>query len=311
MKKLVITGALGHIGSRLIHSLVPADVQSVVLIDNLSTQRYGSLFNLPSGIPFKFIEDDIVTMDLNPVLSGADAVLHLAAITNAEASVHIAPEVERVNYGGTKRVAEACIRQKCPMIFLSTTSVYGSQSKLVDETCPKEDLKPQSPYAASKLRAEETLRELGRTNSLKFVICRFGTIFGWSMGMRFHTAINKFLWQATLKQPVTVWKTALDQRRPYLELGDGIRAVKFILEKKQYDREIYNVLSVNATVGQIVDVLRKRAPALEVKFVDSAIMNQLSYHVSSAKFEKLGFQFKGRLEDGIFETLDHLRGLSG
>jgi UDP-glucose 4-epimerase len=311
MKKLVITGALGHIGSRFIHSLSPSEVESVVLIDNLSTQRYSSLFDLPKGIQFKFIEDDVVTMDLSQALAGADAVIHLAAITNAEASVKIAPEVERVNYEGTLRVAEACVRQSCPMIFLSTTSVYGSQSKVVDETCPKSELKPQSPYAASKLRAEEHLQEMGRSKGLHFIICRFGTIFGWSIGMRFHTAINKFSWQATMKQPVTVWKTALDQKRPYLELGDGVRALKFILEKKKFDKEIYNVLTVNATVGEIVDVLRKRAPSLEVKFVDSAIMNQLSYHVSSAKFEKLGFRFQGRLESGIMDTLVHLQGLGG
>ncbi len=45
--KLLVTGALGHIGSRFIRSLKPGDWESIVLLDDLSTQRYGSLFNLP------------------------------------------------------------------------------------------------------------------------------------------------------------------------------------------------------------------------------------------------------------------------
>ncbi len=310
VKKLVITGALGHIGSQFIHSLTPNDYSDVVLIDNLSTQRYASLFDLPAGIRFQFVEADILTVDLAPRLKGADAVIHLAAITNAEASVNIAPEVEKVNSVGTERVALACAAAKCPMIFVSTTSVYGTQAEVVDENCALCDLKPQSPYAVSKLRAEQRLAEFGRTNGLSFIICRFGTIFGWSVGMRFHTAINKFCWQSILKQPVTVWKTALNQKRPYLELGDGVRALQFILKKRHFDGQVYNVLSANATVGNILDVIRKQIPGLEVTFVDSAIMNQLSYHVSSAKFEKLGFQFEGKLEDGIFRTLDHLKALS-
>jgi nucleoside-diphosphate-sugar epimerase len=57
--KLVITGALGHIGSALIHALTPRDVTQVILIDDLSTQRYCSLFNLPPGIEWKFVEADI------------------------------------------------------------------------------------------------------------------------------------------------------------------------------------------------------------------------------------------------------------
>ena len=311
MKKLVITGALGHIGSRFIRSLQLGDFDQVVLLDNLLTQRYSSLFDLPAGMPFQFVEQDVTSADLDPLFKGADAVVHLAAITNAEASVKIAPEVERVNFGGTDRVAEACIRQGCPMIFLSTTSVYGSQSEVVDENCALSELKPQSPYAESKLRAENRLKELGKTNGLRFVICRFGTIFGWSIGMRFHTAINKFCLQAVTRQPVTVWKTALNQKRPYLELSDGVRALQHLIEKKQFDGEIYNVLSLNATVGEILEALRVHRPSLDVQFVDSAIMNQLSYQVDNSKFEKLGFDFKGRLDEGISGTLQHLRGLMG
>ena len=225
--KLAITGSLGHIGSRLIKDLEPSAFDEVVLIDNLSTQRYCSLFNLPDGIPFRFIEDDICNAELDRYFEGMDVVVHLAAITNAADSFEIQDQVEKVNFEGTERVAKACVRNGSKLIFLSTTSVYGTQEAVVDEDCSSEELKPQSPYAASKLRAEQTIQSLRQGDGLKFFIGRFGTIFGTSIGMRFHTAINKFVWQACMGLPITVWRTALHQKRPYLDLSDAVRALRF------------------------------------------------------------------------------------
>src|ERR1700704_5984440 len=66
---------------------------------------------------------------------------------------------------------------------------------------------------------------------LRCVIFRFGTIAGASIGMRFHTAVNKFAWQACLGIPITVWRTALHQKRPYLSLRDAVRALAFVLAR--------------------------------------------------------------------------------
>ncbi|MDD5209316.1 MAG: NAD(P)-dependent oxidoreductase [Elusimicrobiales bacterium] len=309
--RLVITGALGHIGSRFIHGIRPGEYKEVILIDNLLTQRYCSLFNLPKGVPFKFIEADICSCDLKALLKGADAVLHLAAITNAEGSFDKQKQVEEVNYEGTKRVAEACVANGCGLIFLSTTSVYGTQSDVVDEDCSIDSLKPQSPYAESKLKAERLLAELGKNAGLKFVTCRFGTIYGASIGMRFHTAVNKFVWQACMGIPVTVWRTAMDQQRPYLDLGDAVRAINFILAGNRFDNELYNVLTDNASVADIIAAIKKHVPDLGIKLVDSPIMNQLSYKVACEKFRALGFEFKGNLDEGVKKTIDLLRQARG
>lgn len=307
MKRIVITGALGHIGSRLIREL-PATFPGaeIVMVDNLATQRYPSVFGLPAACRYVLIEADVLTADLCRIFSGADAVVHLAAITDAAGSVEIPDRIEEVNFRGADQVAQACGETGSPLVFISTTSVYGLSRSVVDETC--EDLQPQSPYAHFKLEAEKRLAELGPTRSLRFVTCRFGTVFGVSPGMRFHTAINKFVWQARWNLPLTVWRTALDQYRPYLDLDDAVRALSFVLSKRLFDRQIYNIVTANATVREVIEHIRANVPRLTIDYVDSPIMNQFSYTVSNEKFRALGFKFAGSLSEGIGETIRLLDG---
>ena len=248
--RIVITGALGHIGSRLIHSLPPGEFDEVVLFDNLSTQRYCSLFALPRSVPFRFIEGDVRTADLDALLEGAAIVVHLAALTNAALSLTDEDRMEAVNFEGTERVARACARQGCRMLLPSTTSVYGVMTGTVDEACPITDLQPQNPYAATKLRAERMLEALGATGGLRYFIGRLATVYDTSVGMRFHTAINKFCWQASLGQPLGVWRTAMDQARPYLDLEDAVRAMLFVMRHDLFDARVYNVVTENATVRE-------------------------------------------------------------
>lgn len=310
--KIVVTGALGHIGSRLVRDL-PASFPSseIVMVDNLMTQRYGSLFNLPHAGRYQFVEADITQMDLRPVLDSAHVVVHLAAITDAAGSVGRAEEVERNNFNATKRLAEACAKAGTRLITLSSTSVYGTQATFVDENCSEEELRPQSPYAETKLREERYVQQLASERGLRANICRFGTIFGVSPGMRFHTAVNKFCWQAAMGLPITVWNTAYDQKRPYLELADACRAIVHIIDREVFDGRIYNVLTLNATVRQIVESIRKFIPTLEVRHVDSAIMNQLSYEVSDARFRETGFTPSGQLIDALRDELQLLTNRAG
>lgn len=307
--KIVITGALGHIGSRLIRDLPDAFAESeIVILDNLSTQRYGSLFNLPKHGRYRFLEGDILNFDLSKLFKNAEVVIHLAAITNAAASFAIPDQIEEVNFKGTERVAHACADIGCSMIFPSTTSVYGTQAELVDEDCSTDELKPQSPYAESKLKSENLLHQLGEEDGLKYVLCRFGTISGISSGMRFHTAVNHFCWQAVMGQPLTVWRTALHQKRPYLSLVDAVNAIKFIIQKKLYDNRVYNILTENLTPADIIRMIEKQLGRIEIQYTDSRIMNLLSYEVSNRRFVESGFDFSGSVEKDIFETIALLRG---
>jgi len=306
--KIIVTGATGHIGSYLIRELAFQFKESeIVIIDNMMTQRFPSLFNLPAEGNYHFIEGDVANMDLNRVFSKANIVIHLAAITDAAGSFDRAEELESNNYQSTVKVANACVKHGASLIALSSTSVYGTQNDVVDEDCSEDELQPQSPYATTKLKEEELIATLCNEKGLKAIHCRFGTIFGASPGMRFHTAVNKFCWQASMGLPISVWSTAYDQKRPYLDLFDASRSIEFIIRNNLFDGGIYNILTENATVHQVADTIREFIPNLSVEFVDNKIMNQLSYEVSCDKFKGKGFEFTGSLRRGIEETLSLLR----
>ncbi|WP_320667858.1 SDR family oxidoreductase [Prochlorococcus sp. MIT 1307] len=306
--KVLISGGLGHIGSSLIREL-PKYLNNleIVIVDNMLTQRYSSLFHLPCIGDFNFIEGDIKCLDIDEVLDDIDVVIHLAAITDAAGSFEKAKEVEENNFKSTEKLVEACTRKKAKLITLSSTSVYGTQKDQVDENCPKDDLQPQSPYAETKLKEESLVREWVINHGLESITLRFGTIFGASRGMRFHTAVNKFCWQASLGKPITVWRTALNQKRPYLDLLDATSAIVHIIQNNLFDGELYNVVTKNATVQDIIDEISLVHSNLEIEYVDNKIMNQLSYNVSSEKFRNTGFEVRGSLRRGIRETLDLLK----
>ena len=302
--KIVITGALGHIGSKVIREIpITFPGAEIVMIDNMVTQRFPSLFNLPPEGKYQFIEGDVLETDLYKLIDGANVVIHLAAITNAAGSFENKEQVEHVNYNATVRVAEACNQAKCSMIHLSSTSIYGTQEEVVGEDCSPEELQPQSPYAETKLKEESFLKTLGDSGGLRFVICRFGTICGVSQGMRFHTAVNKFCWQAVMGQPLTVWRTALHQKRPYLALSDAMAAIEFIIKNDLFDRRIYNVLTENLTVNDIIQYIGEYISDLEIQYVDTEIMNQLSYEVLNLHFIEQGFKYTGSIKNSVEQTI--------
>ena len=139
--------------------------------------------------------------------------------------------------------------------------------------------------------------------NLKYMSVRFGTIAGVSRGMRFHTAINKFCLNAALNQNIEVYKTAYNQYRPYLSVKDAFKVFKFCIEKNIFNNDVYNVLSGNFTVKQIINIIKKFRKKIKIKFVKSKIMNQLSYFVDDKKIKKLGLVLNFKIENDIKETL--------
>ncbi|MDP1695376.1 MAG: SDR family oxidoreductase [archaeon] len=301
--KILVTGGLGHIGSKLVREYAKRnDVELIRILDNFLVQRYCSLFNLPESVKFEFIEGDIANEnDLDKAMKDINLVVHLASITDAPSTISKPEETERINFEGTKKVAYAAIRAGVKkLIFPSSTSVYGEAEGVVDETCT--NLKPSSPYAETKLASEKFLKELAKEEKIEIMIPRLGTIFGTSIGMRFHTAINKFCYLAALRKPLTIWDTALHSKRPYLGLDDAINAFMF-LEKNGKSGEIYNIVTKNYTMGEIIETIKQHMPNTAITITKSPILNQTPYDVSDKKIRNLGFEYKDDLSEKVGETI--------
>ena len=145
------------------------------MIDSLRSNNINVLFNLKlKKIKIKFVKADLINQKvLNTINDKIDVVVHLASITNAEASFKIKDILFKNNYGIFKNIVNFCIK-KAKLIHLSSTSVYGLQSELVDESLKK--LAPQSPYAEAKVLEEKFLKK--NKNKIRFITLRLGTITG-------------------------------------------------------------------------------------------------------------------------------------
>ena len=300
--KVLITGACGHIGSFVaenIHKI--KSISKTILVDNLKSNRFNSLYNLERKNNLSFFLRDLNNLNSLNNFHNVDVIIHCASMTNAEKSFGKEKEMYKNNLNCLKTVMKYCKNRNTKLIHLSSTSVYGKQTDLVDENCEKKFLRPQSPYAEIKLIEEKLLKK--NSNKLRYNTFRFGTITGVSKGIRFHTAVNKFCFNAAIGEKIEVYKTALHQYRPYLSIRDSFDVFKFCLEKNFFENDIFNILSGNFTVNQILNKIKKINKKIKIVYVNSPIMNQLSYHVDDQKIKNKGLVLKSNIDVDIKDTL--------
>ncbi len=305
---LLITGCCGHIGSYLAENIYKIKkIKKTILVDNIKSNRFCSLFNLNKKNNLKFYLRDVDKKNSLNDFKKIDYVIHCASMTNAEKSFGKKNEMYENNLKCLDNIIQFCIKNNSKLIHLSSTSVYGKQADIVDETCEDKYLKPQSPYADIKLIEERKLKKY--TNKIKYNTFRFGTITGVSKGIRFHTAVNKFCLNASIGEDITVYKTALNQYRPYLSLRDAFKVFKFSIENDFFKNDIFNALSGNYTVKQIINKIKKNKKKINIKLVQSEIMNQLSYHVSDNKLRSEGLVLNSQIDLDIKNTLKLLKNI--
>jgi UDP-glucose 4-epimerase len=303
---ILVTGGAGYIGSRLLHTLASVeslDVRRVRVLDNMREEKFPSLMNLPAGVDYEFVLGDIRDEDdLRAALGDdTDVVVHLAALCNATISFERRDATEEINYGGTVNVVRAA--RQAPsvkrFIYASTTSVYGPTTGIVDEESP---CLPASPYAEFKLKGEQDVLGLATDTGgrLQPTVLRFATVYGYAPGLRVHTVVNIFAFRAAVGAAMEVFGSG-NQLRPFVHVEDVSRAIAFCIDDQRTWEQIFNVVGENASVNQIITLLRRHFPRMRVVQADKEILNQISYEVDGSKLENLGFRMLHNLEDGVEE----------
>jgi len=295
---LLVTGGAGYIGSELIRELAKKfPNETIRVLDNMIKERYVTFWDLEGN--FELIEGDTTNEDdLKRAMKDVDTIFDLAGITNAPFSFEKKQLTMDINVGGVKKTLKVAMDNGVKKyIYSGTASVYGSASEPVKEDF---DCKPQSPYGESKLLAE---KEIEKAMELGFnaTILRLGTVYGWTIGMRFDTIIDRFTYLACIGSPLTVWESAINEKRPYVHVKDAVQALLFPLGKKM--NGVYNVAGQNALLGEVTDIIKEVIPTAKIT-ITPASKSQSSYTLDDSKIRGLGFKTKYEIKDGVKEIRD-------
>lgn len=168
---ILITGGKGFIGNYIAHEL--AIKHNITVIDN--GFRDAKLL-MPEGI--KVIHGDITNYDLiKDIINECDCVIHLAGISQVMTSIKYPDLTFDYNIRGTETIAKACYENEVKLLFSSSREVYGTQDSLPVRV--NAELRPENPYAASKISGEMIIKAYSNTYGLEYGIFRLSNVYGY------------------------------------------------------------------------------------------------------------------------------------
>ena len=308
--KLLVTGGAGHIGSYLIRELGnQLSITEITIIDNFNSTSIQSILNLDTTYPLRLIEKDLSEVNNKTFHNDYkfDYLIHLAAMTNSTRIQSNPKKYSNYNLELTKKSVEIANFFKIPIIFPSSTSVYGNGGISINELS---DLGiPKSEYSIEKIKEEKYIQD-NIDVTYGSIILRLGSIYGTSPGMKFHTAINKFCFEAATTGRIKIWETALNQIRPYLSITELVRTISILTKEKNKSLAIYNLASDHLSAIQIIGLIEKNlSKNIIVEKEQSEIMNSFDIIVDCKKIENLGLYLMSTVEKDIANTVNLFRNI--
>ena len=298
MKKILITGGAGYVGAMLVPKLLK-EGYSVTVIDLMI---YGSDV-LPNHQNLKVVKGDIRDQALlNKIISGHNAVIHLACISN-DPSFELNPGLGKsINLDAFKPLVE--ISKKCGVerfIYASSSSVYG----IKDEPNVHEEmsLNPLTDYSKFKADCEEILSGF-QSDSFTTVTIRPATVCGYSTRQRLDVVGNILTNIAYHKREISVFGGS--QLRPNIHIADMVNAYGALLVApvNKIAGKIFNAGYENQSVKEIAETV-KEVVGEDVKLIETPTDDNRSYHISSEKIKsELGFEAVHSIRQAVLDLCE-------
>jgi UDP-glucose 4-epimerase len=219
MKRVLITGGAGFIGSAIAIQLSSAGIE-VIALDNLSS---GYRINVDGVKGVRLVEMDIRDVAIEPIMEGVDTVFHLAASVGNKRSIDDPITDAEVNVIGTLRVLEAARKAKVRKVVMSSSAgIFGELKTLpISEGHPVE---PDSPYGATKLCAEKECLAYGKLYDMEVVCLRYFNVYGPRQRFdAYGNAIPIFVFQMYRGEPITIFGDG-EQTRDFVNVNDVAQA---------------------------------------------------------------------------------------
>lgn len=306
MKKILVTGVAGYIGSVLVRQLL----EKGYLVRGMDILNFGgeSLLGIYNHPNFEFIKGDIRKFeDIKKASKDIHGVVHLAAIVGDPACSKQPKLAEETNWIATKLLYDYCNNSTEIEIFIfaSTCSNYG---KMEGDAYLNEDspLKPVSLYAELKVKFEQYLLSSNTRKNFYPTALRFATVYGISPRMRFDLTVNEFIKEVALNKELVIFGEQF--WRPYCHVEDLARACIAVLEAdpKIIDHNVYNVgdTEENYQKKMIADEVLKIVPSAKIQYVHKE-EDPRDYRVEFSKITKeLGYHITKKVPDGLKEIYE-------
>ena len=294
MKKVLITGGAGYIGSELTGHFL-RDGYEVTCLDSLMYDST-SLLRYTVDSKFNFEKGDVRdTSFMNKHMKEADIIIPLAALVGFPLCERDPRGAREINYEVNQWIADNKSRDQL-VIYPCTNSGYGTNEGVCTEKSP---LNPVSLYGITKVQAEKAYKEV--ENHVTF---RFATVFGPGSRMRTDLLVNNFVLRALRDRALVLYECEF--MRNYLHIQDACRSFKFVVDNwDSCKNETYNVGndSINMNKLQLAQKIKHHIPLEIIKAEINTDPDVRDYEVSSEKIYKKGFNCEYSLDDGIKQLI--------
>lgn len=303
MKRLLVTGGLGFIGSNFIRHILKTTDWSVT---NLDKQTYAgnpeNLRDLEKNPQYRWVKGDIAEAPVvDPLMAETDIIVHFAAETHVDRSLRDPQTFLRTNIVGTHTLLEAARRSPITLfLHVSTDEVYGSVE--TGESTETDPLLPNSPYAASKASSDLIARSYHVTHGLPVIVTRCSNNFG---PFQFpEKALPLLITNALEDKPFPLYGDGQNVR-DWLFVRDHVEAILLLIEKGT-PGEIYNIggtcsLTNRQLVSTVLDLMGK--PISLINQVADRPGHDRRYALNCDKLRRLGWNPAISFEEALRQTV--------